>query len=343
MKNYVLFVLALALSTCQKASITNNVILIENATVIDAINGARKNADIIIAKDKIVEVVPTGKSLKFTNPNKVIDGSGKYVIPGLWDAHVHLSYNENIGYEVFFPLSIAHGVTYLRDTGGHLNKLEDARALSSSNPHVPDLYVSGPLLDGPLRIYDGSSVNFPDISVGLTTEDMARDYVDALAEDGVSFVKAYEMLAPKVFLAIGNQAEKHGLPVAMHIPLSMTAEEAVEAGADDMQHLRNIELSCAQNSDELVTIRRNKISHHADIEPNKLRSQTHSQQRESALANQSDTACMSLLKLLADEDIYQTPTLTISRFFTRRLFEDEAFRQTYEYMPTDIATGWRSR
>lgn len=328
---------------CEPTTKADQIVLIENTTAIDAIHGTRNNVDILIANDQIVGVFPDSKKHNLKGEITILDGRDHFVIPGLWDAHVHLSYNEDIGHEVFFPLSIAHGVTYLRDTGGHLDKLAEARALSRSDPAQPDLYVSGPLLDGERRIYDGNSAGFPDLSVGLATGQAARDYIDYLASEDVSFVKAYEMLPPEIFKAIGDQAEKHGLPVAMHIPLSMSAEQAVAAGADDMQHMRNIELSCAVNTDELLQIRQEKIANETEILPSKLRSQLHTEQGAGALPNQSKRVCIELLKLLAVNDVYQTPTLTISRFFTRRLFEDEAFKETFDLMPRVIAEGWHDR
>lgn len=334
---------ALVLTACQQKTNTDELIVIANTTSIDAINGVRKNVDIIIDGDTISQIKQTDKGSNYKAKAKIIDGRGKYIIPGLWDAHVHLSYDKDIGHEVFFPLSISHGVTYLRDTGGHLEKLAEARKLAKSDPMTPDLYVSGPLLDGEGRVYDGSSPGFPDISVGLSTEKEARDYVDQLASQGVSFVKAYEMLPTNIFTAINDQADVHGLNVAMHIPLSMTAEEAVAAGADDMQHLRNIELSCASNSQELAQIRDTQISENRDILPSKLRSQIHSEQRSMALPNYDEYKCRSLMKLLAQRNVFQTPTLTISRFFSRRLFEDETFRQSFDHMPAPIAEQWSSR
>lgn len=335
--------IAPTLLACESTITADNIILIENTTAIDAINGLRENIDIVIADDKILKVEPASTKFNFKGNITIIDGSNKFIIPGLWDAHVHLSYNDDIGHEVFFPLSLAHGVTYLRDTGGHLDKLAEARALSEADPTLPDLYVAGPLLDGEQRIYDGSSAGFPDISVGLETEEIARSYVDQLAASGVSFIKAYEMLQPHIFAAINDQAEKHGLPVAMHIPLSMTAEEAVTAGADDMQHMRNIELSCAANPKNLKNIRQDDMAAKIDIAPSKLRNQLHTEQRALALPNQSEEVCDDLLALFSREDVYQTPTLTISRFFTRRLFEDAGFKKTFAYMPKKVADGWRTR
>jgi len=342
MKRLAFLILTTALCACQPTLLADRITLIENTTAIDAINGARSNVNILILDDKIETISKAGQTFKLEGAVTRIDGAGKYVIPGLWDAHVHLSYNDDIGHEVFFPLAIAHGVTSLRDTGGHLDKLAEARKLSAENPKLPDLYVSGPLLDGERRVYDGSP-GFPDISVGFTTEKEAADYVDQLTAQGVSFVKAYEMLPPNIFAAIDKQAEKNGLKTAMHIPLAMTAEEAVAAGADDMQHLRNIEMSCAGNAPELLHLRNKEITENLNILPSKLRSNIHSHQRALALSNQSEERCQALMNLLAREDVFQTPTLTISRFFTRRLFEDAEFKTTFDYMPGPIATAWSER
>jgi len=331
------------LLACQPSATTERITLIENTTAIDAINGQRANVDILIVDDKITKVGPAIETTEYKGSVQIIDGSNKYVIPGLWDAHVHLSYNKDIGHEVFFPLAIAHGVTSLRDTGGHIDKLSAARTLSKENPSLPDLYISGPLIDGEKRVYDGSSPGFPDLSVGIKTQEEAIEYVDFLASEGVSFVKAYEMLPPDIFAAIAKRADENGLKTAMHIPLSMTAEEAIKAGADDMQHMRNIELSCAQNAEELLQLRREDMAEETDLTPGKLRGEIHADQRARAIPNQSKERCDRLVKSLAENDVYQTPTLTISRFFTRRLFEDPEYKPSFDYMPKSIRDGWYER
>lgn len=329
-----------------KADEGQNYLIIENATAIDAVHGVREQVDVIVVDDKIKAVgAEAASDLSAAQRSRAItiDATGKYVLPGLWDAHVHLTFTPGIDYRTFFPLSLAHGVTSLRDTGGHLEALAPAIAAADSDDITPDLYVSGPLLDGPLRVYDGGSPSFPDISIGVSSPAEAERIVDELAAAGVDLVKAYEMLSPEVFSAILARAESHGLPVAAHTPLSMSATQAAQAGASDMQHLRNLEFDCAEDPSGLLAVRREMLTANDAPSPGALRGAIHRSQRAAALGQQNEDACEALVATLAAAGGFQTPTLVIVRFLINRHFEKEAWRETYNLMPAEIAQGWRER
>lgn len=328
-------------SLVDNESLPENAFIIRNITVIDAVEGVRETMDVLIVGDTISGIYPPG-SHEFLAP-KDLDGTGKYLIPGLWDAHVHLAYTADINYETFFPLSLAHGVTSLRDTGGHLDLLRPALDMAASDAITPDLYISGPLIDGPLRIYDGHSASNPDLSIGVSTPEEAAYSVDALAAAGVDFVKAYEMLSPETFRAVVNRAEYHDLPVSMHIPLTMSVSEAIEAGANDMQHLRNLEFDCARNANDILRKRRQMVKANSSESPAELRKDIHSAMRNLAMPQQDEQKCQAVISALAEAEVYQTPTLVISRFFSRKLFADEVYRESFDLMPQTVASAWRER
>lgn len=311
-----------------------------DVTVIDAVGGFQPGMDVHVTNGVITQVAPMS-SLPL-DAAQTIDGKGKFLIPGLWDMHVHLTYTDGLDHETFFPLAMAHGVTSLRDTGGHLDKMSAAIAQSGTSV-TPDLYVSGPLMDGPARVYDGHSASFPDLSIGVASAEEARAAVDDLAAQGVHFIKAYEMLAPDVFAAIVEQAGSHGLPVSAHIPLSMTPVEAIAAGAKDMQHLRNLEFGCVADPVAERDARRDTLAAAGTVEAAALRREIHSDQRPGAIAAQSAGACTELISALADNQVFQTPTLTITRFLTHGLHGDPRYRKTYDLVPAGIAEGWKSR
>lgn len=321
-------------------------LVITNVTVIDAVSGVREAQDVTISAGRIVGVVPVGGILP--DDARTIDGTGKFLIPGLWDAHVHVAYDEAIDYRTFFPLSLAHGITYLRDTGGHLDRLAPAIE-AAKNPRSPDVWFSGPLIDGAERVYDGSSPFYPDISVSAATVDDAVAIVDAHAAAGASFIKAYEMLAPDVFSAVVKRAGEHGLKVAAHVPLSMAVDQVVNSGAADLQHLRNLEFACAQDPEVLQSERQDMLV--ADLlneDGEQLtaaarRIAIHQAQRTRALEAQSENGCTSMVTALARAGVAQTPTLTIATFFTRRLFADPAWRATFKLMPESVRAGWETR
>lgn len=321
-------------------------LVITNVTVVDAASGVREAQDVTIKAGRIVGVVPA-RGILPDDAHK-IDGAGKFLIPGLWDAHVHLAYDDAIDYRTFFPLSLAHGITYLRDTGGHLERLAPAIE-AADKPVSPDLWFSGPLIDGEARVYDGSSPFYPDISVGAATVEAAIAYVDAHAAAGASFIKAYEMLAPDVFSAVVKRAGERGLKVAAHVPLSMTVDQVISAGAADLQHLRNLEFACAQNPEGLRSERRQMLArdmHNGEGElltPAARRIAIHQAQRMKALEGQTEDSCAALVGSLAEAGVAQTPTLTIATFFTRRLFADPAWRETFKLMPASVRDGWETR
>jgi len=317
--------------------------VIENVTVIDAINGARNHMTVLVIDDKIQSVGKASIRVLEAETITRIDGSGKYLIPGLWDAHVHLTYTEGLDHRTFFPLSIAHGVTSLRDIGGHLDKLAEARALSASDGTQPDLYVSGPLIDGAKPVYNGRSRFNPNLAVAAATPAEAEAHVEALAAQGVNFIKAYEMLSPESFRAITAKAKLLGLPVAAHPPLSMTALEAAKAGASDFQHLRNLEFACAKNPEGLHSERLKMLVANEAVDTGKLRSSIHKVQRSKAVANQSEENCDRLIQTLAKNNVFQTPTFTINRFLTKPVFKDKDYRKTFKYMSPNIGTGWEER
>lgn len=321
-------------------------IVIDDVTVIDPIAGAQTAMSVFIADDKIVQVASTANDdarFKRDASTTVINGEGKYLIPGLWDAHVHLTFTPGLDHEVFFPLSLSYGVTSLRDIGGRLEALAPARRAAGADQLTPDLYVSGPLIDGRQQIYDGRSQFYPDLSVGAATTEDAVRIVDELAAADVDFLKAYEMLSEDVFNAIIDRAETHDLKVAAHVPLSMTAIEAAQSGAADFQHMRNLEMDCAEDPEALLSQRKLLMEKNAAAHAGALRANIHRSQRAAALSTQSDQSCDLLVEQLAANSVFQTPTLTITRFLTRRLFADEAWRATYAYLPQEIEGAWRAR
>ena len=136
---------------------------IENITTIDPLDGLRENQTIIIQDGKILKIVPTAE-LKLSTKNQIIDGSEKYLIPGLWDAHIHFGYIEELAPRMF-DLFLLYGITSVRDTGGEIMFVKKWKDLATANPtDAPRVMIAGPLLDGMPNVYDGSDVGHPPLS-----------------------------------------------------------------------------------------------------------------------------------------------------------------------------------
>jgi len=166
---------------------------------------------------------------------RVIEGRGRYLIPGLWDMHVHLTQSG----EASLGVLVAHGVTGVRDQGGDLAVINAWRRRIAADSLVgPRIVAAGPRLDGPEA---RAAVD----RWLVATEAQALAAVDSLSRLGVDFIKVYEGLPAAAYYAIARAAKAKGLPIAGHVPGGLGAVEASDSGQRSIEHVGFIPLgSC---------------------------------------------------------------------------------------------------
>lgn len=305
---------------------------ITSVTVIDAINGTRTNQTVLVRGDRIESV--QSDAVAFT-ASKTISGEGKYLIPGLWDMHVHITYEPEIT-EAMPELFLKYGITSVRDTGGLLqNLLPEIKRWRAPGARAPRIFFSGPLLDGSTVVYDGGIV--PEIGTANVSPEMAVANIERLKASGVDFVKTYELITPEVFKALTGAARKAGLPIASHVPLMMAAREAGPL-VDSMEHLRNIELDCAANAEELLAIRQSAIANPDGAPGIKLRGGIHADQRPKAIGNYSQAACDKVIASLANT--IQVPTLRLNTSALYQPYDRPDWQQAVAELPTASQQKW---
>lgn len=314
-------------------------ICIANIHVIDPIEGLQQNMNVIIQNDRITQLV-NAVTVDSSEFEVVLDGSGKYLIPGLWDAHVHFAFIEELA-PAMFDLFLAYGVTSVRDTGGKLDFVKGWKNNAMDAPQdAPRVMISGPLLDGMPNVYDGSTPTRPSLSLGANDVQEAIKLVDRFDSVGVDFIKAYEMLTKEQFEAIASHAKSKGLKVTGHVPLSMDVITASNAGMNSMEHLRNLEMSCASNWEELLETRNRLLQDGGDLEGGVLRSNIHNAQRIEAIDNYDDRVADEVLKVLATNETWQIPTLSIMMGVTNRHFLKPGWKESFRYLPTVVKESW---
>lgn len=332
----VLLFLLVAVAGCsqEEPQATPQGTAINNVTVIDALSGVRENQTVVFLGDEIISVTPAGGEPPAVA--ETIDGSGKYLIPGLWDMHVHLTYDDTLT-EDMPALFLAHGITSVRDTGALMHRItpvvEKMRAAGAIAPRV---FFGGPLLDGTFVVYDGDSR--PEIGVQNATREMAEAKVAELKAGGVDFIKIYEMVSPEVFDALAQAGRANGLPIAAHVPLSMLASQAGPQ-VDSMEHLRNVELDCASNSAELYEERLSIIAAHDEGPGFELRSRLHSLQRLPAIAGYDEERCARTIASLAST--IQVPTLRLNTFSANPVYNRADWDAALDLVPEAANAEWR--
>lgn len=319
----------LALASCQPAPTG---MAITNVTIIDAVNGVRESQTVVFDGDEITAIQSADAEL---NVESTMDGSGKYLIPGLWDFHVHLTYDDNFT-EAMPALFLSWGITSVRDTGGLMNKvlpvIEKMRAADAVAPRV---FFAGPLLDGNFVVYDGDGR--PEIGIQNATPEQARQNIAMLKDQGVDFIKVYEMVSPETFEAMVATANDLELPIDSHVPLSMRASTAGPS-VDSIEHLRNIEMDCASDSPALHEERMERLKNPDNLSGAALRSSLHSLQRLPAIANYDQERCDRTLQAL--ESTTQVPTLRLLSMSLAPPWLRDDWDEALSRLPAAAAEPW---
>ncbi|MEX2470012.1 MAG: amidohydrolase family protein [Pseudohongiellaceae bacterium] len=325
----------LILAACGGEEVSQVGTAIENVTVIDAVNGVRPNQTVIFSGDRIVAVQSASIPVE---AGETINGSGKFLIPGLWDFHVHLTYDERL-VEAMPALFLAWGITSVRDTGGLLEEvLPVVAAMEAEGARAPRVFYAGPLLDGEFVVYDGDGR--PEIGTPVPTADAARRIVGELHEAGVDFIKVYEMVTPGVFEALVAAAEALDLPIDSHVPLALRAREAGPR-VDSIEHLRNIEMDCAANATALHAERLAQLRNPDALAGADLRTSLHSLQRIPAVNNYDAVECDAVIAALADT--VMVPTLRLNSFGLAPPYARRDWEQALTRLPPDVRSDWQAQ
>lgn len=200
-----------------------------HVTVIDCTGApAQPNSTVVIAQGHIAAVGPAAV-VKIPDGTHVVDATGKFLIPGLWDMHGHLT----DATDEAFPLLVMNGVTGVRDMGGDLAQLDRWRSEIDSGQRVgPHIIRAGPFVDGPKEGVTNR--------LTVRTPEEARQAVHDLKAKGVDFIKVHNALPPAAFFALMDEAHKEHIPVAVHLPQNVSSAEASDAGVASLEHVETM-------------------------------------------------------------------------------------------------------
>lgn len=307
---------------------------IENVTVIDAVNGVRTAQTVVVTDGRITAV--QGADLG-VNATETVDGNGQYLIPGLWDFHVHLTYDARFT-DVMPGLFLNNGVTSIRDTGGPLDLVLPAvEAIRAEGAVAPRVFFAGPLLDGGDVVYDGE--NRPLLGIGNPDVETARANMARLADAGVDFVKIYEMVSPDVFAALVEEADARGLPMDGHVPLAMQARD-VGPYVQSLEHLRNIEMDCTADPEGALAERRALMENPDGLPGATLRSMLHTTFRLPSVDAYDEESCAEVLAAMMTT--IQVPTLRLNALQLQPPFARADWAEELAKLPAEVEEQWAS-
>lgn len=293
-------------------------LVLAHVTVIDVAGGVTEpDMTVVITGDRISEVGEAGKVVAPPGAT-VVDAAGRFLIPGLWDMHVHWYIRDT------FTLFTANGVTGVREMFGNSDLLRWRQDVAKGSLPGPRMIVASPIIDGPQPVWPNSIV--------VRNEDEGRKAVTKVKKEGADFVKVYSRLPRDAYFAIADEAKKQGLTFAGHVPSSVSAGEASDAGQKSIEHLTGILIGLSDDESES----KKEIVQGRAPAPR-------ARARAIALETYNDRKAAELFARFVKNETWQCPTLTVLR--SRAYVGDENFRrdQRLRFIPPLIKERWGMR
>ena len=308
-----------------KPHANSSALALTHVTVIDATGApAKPNMNVVIVNGHIAAM---GERVHIPEDAQIIDATGKFLIPGLWDMHVHWGDTD------YLPLFLANGVTGIRIMWGSPINYEWRKQSAAGELLAPHLVIASPIIDGPNPFWPGS--------ISVSTEAQARAAVDQAKQRGADFVKILSFLPREEYFAIADEAKKQSISFAGHVPIAVTAEEASNAGQKSFEHLLGILPACSTRSAELAEAARADLIDDLAAERPAFWGAHTKASRQLLLDSYSPEKAAALFAILKKNGTWQCPTLTLLRV-TAFAEDPSSFTNDprLKYIPPRMKTGW---
>ncbi|MEC7771264.1 MAG: amidohydrolase family protein [Bacteroidota bacterium] len=319
------FFLLLIIVSCKKKAVQQYDLAITNAQVIHLETGKIEKQNLFISNGRI-ESVASADSNDF-KADATIDASGKYVLPGFWDNHIHLRGGDTLinNNKNFLKLFIANGITTVRDAGGDLTHavMDWKNQIASEELVGPTIFTAGPKIDGPNGSWAGS--------LEVETEVDVVHALDSLESLNVDFVKIYDSrISRDNYLRSIEEAKKRGFTVSGHMPFTVTLDETINAGMDGIEHLYYIMKGCASNEIEITEkLNQGEIGFWGAM--------------PALMKGYSDTTAQTTFNSLKENDVFVVPTLHIGHTLSYLDEVDHSNDEYLQYMGSGIIQTYQGR
>jgi cytosine/adenosine deaminase-related metal-dependent hydrolase len=321
----------LAATACARGR-AQNTIAITHVSVIDVAAGTTRADNTVLVTGNRISYAGPAASATIPSGATVIDGRGKFLIPGLWDMHVH-------GFVYVFsdfagPLMIANGVTGARDMGWYVDTARRWRADIAAGREVGPRLIIGARVDGP--------VNKAGFVAHVVTEEDGVRAVDTLArkKDGTpraDFIKTYSWIPRAAYFGIVREAKKLGVPFAGHVPYSVSVIEASDAGQRSIEHEDDLSRACTSD-DSLLRARFGDTANATANQLKLIRTQAR------IIRDTFDPVqCKTVIATLARNSTWVTPTLVVYQPYAHAFDSVSTHPEWAKYVPGIVQGGWVNR
>ena len=317
-----LFLFVSGFHSCQSGPTASYPLIIENVRLVDIQQETVSDPVMIaIAGDTIQEVTPMSNRRSFQS-EKVIDAEGRFIMPGLWDMHVHFRGGDSLIEENkdFLKMFLDHGITTVRDAGGDITPavISWKNAIASHSLPGPDIFTSGPKLDGASPAWEGS--------LSVTSRAGISSALDSLQHLEADFIKIYDgSLEESLYYDIIKACEDRQLMVTGHMPMDADLMKAHELGLDGIEHLYYLLAESSSMGDSLRALKRGYGNLPAFIE------------------SYDQKKALKTFQTLGSSSFFVTPTLHITQVLDKLYREDHTNDSLLQQMGPGIVKTYSRR
>lgn len=319
----------LALAACARAAADDAALAITHVTLVDG-TGAPPRADwTVVVRGRRIAAAGPSATVAVPAGARRIDGRGRWLIPGLWDMHVHAAAHDFPDFTG--PLLLAHGVTGARDMGFLVDSARHWKTeVAAGRVDGPRLVVGG-RLDGPR--------NRAPWVARAATADEARRAVDTLAARGADFIKVYSHLPRDAYFAAAERARLRGVPFAGHVPYAVSMDAAARAGQRSVEHGDDLMRACSRDD---AALRAELAALSPDAPPERQLALVRDHARRMR-AGADDARCGRMIGALADAGTWLTPTLVVYQPYQTPADTSVLHPGQVRYVPRGLRAEWDAR
>ena len=322
------FAVALLLVLLPVTAEAESSLLIKDTVIVDIEKGSLlPRQSVLIGDGLIVEV---GPNIAIDNAEtQVIDARGAYLIPGLWDSHVHI-FSTPTEPDNALPLYLVNGVTGIRDMGALWPITEQKnlqRKIERGEVLGPRLILSGAWVDAAPGSWPGMFL--------ADTPNEARAVAKRIAAEGWAAIKTYSMLDEKTYLSLAEAAHANDLPLVGHIPERVALSTAIKASHDGMEHFSRIPMACSTAEADMLDALRRAMEAGAD---RKRVFEVMAARNRIVLETWDEALCRRVLAQLAAAHMHVSPTLVVADFYVGERPGENTPRM--RMLPSEVRAAW---
>lgn len=292
----------------------------------DVTEGTLAPGQSVLIRDGLIAEVGADIASDTATP---LNGAGGYLIPGLWDSHVHI-FSSASEPDAALPLYLINGVTGIRNMGA-LWPIAEQQALQA---RIETGEVLGPRLILAGAWVDASPGSWPGMFLA-DTPDEARGVLDRIAAEGWAAVKAYSMLDEATYLALAEAARDAGLPFVGHIPERAALGTAIGAGQDGMEHFGRVAMACSTAEEAMLDDLRTAMAEGAELD---RIFEIMASRNRIILETWDEALCDAVLARMVDAHMHVSPTLVVADFYTGNWPAPDTPRM--RMIPAEVREAW---